>query len=213
LGTPKTGPTSFGYRRENGKWVADEKEAPIRLRMFELFAEHGRKKTVAEILNYEGHRTRNDVIFSAQTVGRLLSDKIVLGIEGEVDQIISQDLWDRCQSIFDQNKAAGGAKRKAAHLFSGYAHCVCGQKMYVPTNSPKYVCSDCRNKIAKDDLELIFKTQLKNYELPEKLKKQKIFLTEKWNSLSFDRKRGLIESITHRIEIDDNKVTCFLISL
>ena len=47
----KVGPASFGYKREGGRLVLHPDEAPIRLRIFELFAEHERKKTVAEILN------------------------------------------------------------------------------------------------------------------------------------------------------------------
>jgi len=208
--TPNTGPTPFGYERKEGLLVLEPQEASTRLRLFELFAEHGRKKTVAEIVNAEGHRTRAGAMFTSQTISRLLTDPRVLGVPGEVEQLVPQELWDRCQAVLQSQQEKGSVTRRVAHLFSGVLFCSCGQKMYVPSSSPKYVCADCRNKIAPDDLEDIFHAQLQNYPLPEDLKSCDQGLFEKWPSLPFEGKRAVVEAITQRIEVADKKVTCSL---
>lgn len=209
----KTGPTSYGYERRDGKLVAHPQEAPVRRRMFELFVEHQRKKTVAEILNAEGARTRSGAWFTGPTIGRLLQDETVVGIPGEAEAIVPRELFDRCQSILLAQQSTGGATRKAVHLFAGFVHCVCGQKMYVPSNTEKYVCGDCRAKIPTNDLEAIFCAQLAGYDTPDDALSDLPQLAQLWPTLSFDSRREIVECVVQRIEIADKKVTCCLIAL
>lgn len=207
----KSGQTSFGFRRENGRLTLDPNEAPVLKRMFELFFEHQRKKTVAEILNAEGHQTRSGSDFSGQTVGRLLVKDNVLGITGELDALIAQELFDNVQNILIMQK--GGAKRKTAHLFAGLTFCGCGGKMYVPSGSHKYVCRDCKFKMHKHDLEAVFIDQIKTHYSQTQEAIDLMKLLKRWSILEDADKRAILESTTKHITIEHNLVTLSIIAL
>ena len=103
----------------------------------------------------------------------------------EAPRIISDELWNACNKILDEmSKKKGKVRRKGVHLFSGIVRCECGEKMYMRTISPKYVCNKCKNKISPDDLEAIFHEQLRNFlfsdtEIQKHLNVQQAMLQEK----------------------------------
>ena len=187
LGKPIGGAAPFGYRWRDKRLEPDPDEAPVRVLVHELFLEHRRKKTVARILNERGYRTRNGSCFSDTTIGRLLLDPTAKGLhranytqttdskkawtlkpESEwvympVEPILSEALWEDCARLVETQRAASvRPARKTVHLFSGFAFCACGTRMYVRQDSPKYVCEGCRTKIPVDDLEAIYRDQLRN---------------------------------------------------
>ena len=190
IGSPLGGPAPFGYEWKDKKLVPHPKEAPVRRLMYELFLKHRRKKAVVRLLNNAGHRTRKGGNFTSKTVARLLQDPTAKGVHRvnyttrngqngqcslkpesewhlhEVERLVSDEVWEECNRLIDDSysKQKRPAK-KPVHIFSGVAHCACGEKMYVPSNSPKYVCRICRNKIPIADLDEFFREEIKGFSL------------------------------------------------
>lgn len=188
LGKTTGGRAPFGYRHVDKRLVVDPDEAPVRRLMFELFAEHQRKRTVARLLNERGYRTRVGGKWTGGSVLRLVADPVAKGLHRQnytrtddnkkawslkpesdwvmtpVEAIVSDELWDRCNAILEAQKAkVKPVSRSTVHLFAGLARCHCGTKMYVRAGSPKYVCEGCRNKIPTADLEAVFLSELRRF--------------------------------------------------
>jgi len=193
LGKPLGGAAPFGYKWDGKQLLVDEKEAPIRKQLYELFLVHKRKKTIAKILNDKGYRTRNGSKFSNATIHRLLRDPMAKGerrsnytkslgekkhwtIKPESEwvmtacpAIITEDVWNRCTQLLDSQEVKRKPGRKSVQIFAGLLKCKCGGKMYVPSRTSKYVCADCKQThIAIADIEEIYFQHLKSFLLTKK---------------------------------------------
>ncbi|MCW3073512.1 MAG: recombinase family protein [Flaviaesturariibacter sp.] len=192
LGKPLGGQASFGYRWEGKDFVIDEEEAPIRKLVYELFLKFKRRKTTANELNKKGYRTRNGSQFSDTTITRLLRDPTAKGqrranytkslgegkhwmykdekdwIVKECPAIVSPELWDECNRILDeQERTRRKPGRQSVYLLAGFVHCSCGKKMYVFHQAPVYTCKSCKNRIAVEDIDEIYHSQLQAFLLTD----------------------------------------------
>jgi len=184
------GQAPFGYAWVDKVLVINEQEAPARKLMYDLFIEHRRKGTVARILNDKGFRTRNGSEFTDTTIERLLTDPMAKGQRranytaspGKNKQwlykpqeewilmpcpaIVSEDVWNECNRIIEaQANPRKKPAKKPVHLFTNLLYCgACNVKIYIPSNSTKYVCTTCRKtRISESDMEEIYYAHLKSF--------------------------------------------------
>ncbi len=190
LGKSLGGPAPFGYQWKDGKLMPHADEAPVRRLVHELFVRHKRIRTVARLLNKAGHRTRKGKPFAPNTIEKYLRDSTPKGLHRanymnhdtqgkgwklkpesdwvyqEVEPILDAETWDACAAILrERDEGRKPVAKPTVQLFSGLLYCACGRKMYVPSNTPKYVCAKCRTKIEVADLEEHFIAQLRGYML------------------------------------------------
>lgn len=209
----RSGPTPFGYRRKGDQLISDPTESEVRRKIFELFVSLQRQKAVADELGKRGFKTKSGSDFSSQMVGRILKDDLVLGRDENVEQIVSDELFEKCQNVLTGQAKKGGAARLPNHPFAGIAYCGCGGKMYVPTKSRKYVCRKCRAKIGIRDLETIFVETIVTTLEKQNPKSKILSAFKEWPILSLRSKIGLTQTAALRVDINNNKVRITLFDM
>ena len=188
LGKRLGGVAAYGYAWDGKQFVLDEKEAPVRKLMYELYLKYKRKKTVARELNNLGYRTRNGLPFSDTTIERLIKDPIAKGtrranwkdtksnIKPESEwvllpapSIISEEVYNECNSLIQVQKDKPRRGKQPMHLLAGYVFCeFCDKKMYVfHEHLSNYKCQTCKNRIQASSLEEIYHSQLKSFLLTD----------------------------------------------
>jgi len=121
-----------------------------------------------------------------------------------VGALVSENLWNQCNQILEEHqKKAKRPGKKPVQLFAGLTVCTCGQRMYVPAGTPKYVCKKCRNKIPIVDLEAIVHEELKAFfAAPERVA---VHLQKAHQNLS--EKETLLQNHLHEIQKIRNEMT------
>jgi|GEM_PF-1633036 hypothetical protein len=214
---PHRGKVPYGYQRcSQNEIVPHTDESKILQLLFELFIQHRRKGTVARLLNEQDFRTRTNSNWSDMAVARILADsnynQILKGSSSEDDKalVISQNQWDQAQDILAEQKQ--GVKRPGRtpkHLFAGKVKCHCGATMYKPSNTPKYVCKACRNKIPIEDLEKIYLHELNPF---LKQSDQLTAIIGQWAELDPQIKHRIIDSTIDGVALQQGNAVEFIFS-
>lgn len=217
----------YGYQRKGKDGIElHPEESLIRKKMYVLYIEHKRYGTVARILNEEGYRTKRGKKFSDVAIKRLLKDPITKGLRRtrftkvgkngqpelrdtnewyihEAPAIVSEELWNDVNDIIKKYESTNTQPlNKKLKLFTGILFCECGGKMYVPSSNPKYTCRQCRRKIPTEDIEDIFRSQLKDFLLSKEqveayYQSSQITIKDKLNELELVKEK--IEKVKQRI--------------
>lgn len=196
-----SGPAPYGFRREADRLVPDPDEASVRRKMFDLFVQYKRVKTVARMLNEIGHRTRRGARFSDTTVLRLLQDA------SAVDGIIPQGIWDECQVLLkDRTQNSKSLSRAPAHPLGDRVECCCGGRMYLRGKGlrGRFVCKVCRAKIPAETLERILRESFRTADGPHQADAHMIYRV--WPSLSDQTKRQLVERLVARLHVGSEEI-------
>ena len=208
------GPPPYGYIWKDDELVINEEEAKVRRLVFELFVESKRKKSIARTLNERGYRTRTGKKFSDTTIKRWIADPIAKGLrrvnysapfdmkgKGLKPQeewfihpcppLVSEELYDKAKAILDEQEKGKQPLNRVTKIFTGYAFCSCGERM-IMRNNRNYTCQrqGCGNKIYKDDLEEVFKSELMTFLASED--KLKSYFEQGMGNIK--EKEGLLES-------------------
>lgn len=201
------GVAPLGYRWLDGQLVVEQEEAQIRILIYELFLKHKRKKTVANILNEAGHRTRRGSKFSDTTIDRLIRDSTAKGIRTingkivEVESIVESDTWERANNILGSKKKPS---KQSTELFSGLIYCSCGKRMVFRSSGNSYSCPSCGIKIETKIINEAFISQIKTISLEDS--KSQYSIGDNWDILTKREKRILTENLVNRIVIERDTI-------
>jgi len=191
LGKRLGGHAPYGYQYIDKKLALDPEESVVCKLVYGLFLKNKRKRTTAKILNERGYRTKRDKLFTYAQIARILTDPVYKGLHRmnytttdstgkkkilkpkedwrfhKVEAIVTEDIWNSVQAIIKtQLKSRKQPLNGKVRLFTNFAFCHCGGKMVNRNSSMNYICKNkCGNKIHREDLEEIFKSELQAYTL------------------------------------------------
>lgn len=134
------GHAPLGYRVENKRLVADEKEAEMVRFVFQSYTGGMTKSEIARECNRRGWRTRTGRPFSVNSFSVMLKNPTYIGtytfkdemtVEDAVPAIIDKDTFDAAARLLERNRQAPGrVKAKEEYQLQGKLFCgYCGAPM------------------------------------------------------------------------------------
>jgi site-specific DNA recombinase len=147
-----------GGERKNKKnsIVIVPEEAVVVRKIFELYASGKGLRAIANQLNREGHSTKRGNTFGTDSIREIITNPVYVGIvrynrfegwsekrrrgknsnpvltKGKHEAIVSQELWDKVQTLFDQKSKACPRVYDSDNLLTGLIRCPeCGAPMVI----------------------------------------------------------------------------------
>ncbi|ADO83422.1 recombinase family protein [Ilyobacter polytropus] len=207
-GTP---PLGYDVDKETRKYIINPNEAEAVKLIFEKYLQGHTVMSIVNELNDRGYRTKKGVLFGTNSIRSIIKnekycgtfvfnksaskdafgrrngsktkdDKDIIRIKGGVPAIVTEDDYNRAQSLMESKRNGRGGRQKAKeiYLLSGIIKCKCGHAMYGNRRKPKgkplyvsYRCgarhkkgvnSDCKTpEIRKEYIEDYVLTELENF--------------------------------------------------
>ena len=207
-GTP---PLGYDVDKETRKYIINPNEAEAVKLIFEKYLQGHTVMSIVNELNERGHRTKKGVLFGTNSIRSIIKnekycgtfvfnksaskdafgrrngsktkdDKDIIRIKGGVPAIVTEDDYNRAQSLMESKRNGRGGRQKAKeiYLLSGIIKCKCGHAMYGNRRKPKgkplyvsYRCgarhkkgasSECKTpEIRKEYIEDYVLTELENF--------------------------------------------------
>ena len=147
------GKLPFGYKKTPSKEVVvDPDEASIVREIFRLHSEGHRIAEIEHILTNKGIKMKNGSIYRILTNNRYTGKMEMMGIEIQVEPIISEELFASSKLMLKTQKGKGGSKMN--YLLSGKCKCgVCGRNVTgtygTGRNGAKHYYYQCQNHCIK----------------------------------------------------------------
>lgn len=201
------GPTPYGYKVVDKKYIIDENTAPAIRYLFEEYANGKSKKQIINDLNKKGYKTNQGTPLKYRSFQNNLSNIKYIGIfdngkvknENYYPAIIDKELFDKVQiKLAEHRHKPATQKAKTEYLLTGKLFCGhCGSTMVGVSGTGKalktynyYACSKrfkehkCNKKNEqKDNLErFIVQETINNVLQPNKIEKIASELIKHWNT-------------------------------
>ena len=171
------GSVNLGYKIVDKKWAVEPQEARLVEEVFKQYANGKFAKEICDDLNKNGFKNKQ-MLRNRKYIGEFSCKGIVYN-DG-VPQIISKELFDKCNKIMDQHKHRQKHKNRvddyilSSKLYCGYCGCTMtaesgngksGTKhRYYKCRNRKHLIKECESKtIRKDYIENLIVDVTKNY--------------------------------------------------